>query len=61
MFIYKFTLINFHEEVMNVKYRRYKRAVSATARGARLLWVYDDCARVVIESMYGFRVSITWG
>lgn len=58
---FQFTLINFQGEVIGVKYRRYERAVTATARGAKLLWENDKCARVLIETEYGFLVTITWG
>lgn len=58
---YYFTLFDFNGMVMARLFGRYKGPKSATTRGAALLFSSVKCARVLIESDWGFHITIAWG
>lgn len=57
---FQFTLLNFQGEVIGVEYHRFERSVTASVRGAKLLWQTKDCKRVLVTSDFGFLVTISW-
>jgi len=59
--VFHYTLINFQDEVVGSEDFEYKKIQAAIARGGKLLWDNDKCARVLIRSDWGFNVTIEWG
>lgn len=59
--IFHYTLLNFHDEVMISKDFEYEQVISAIARGGRLFWETESCARVLIATDDGFKATIEWG
>lgn len=58
---YQYTLINFEGKVMGYKYYYYKYPMNAISRGAKIIWLVENCACVIVESYWGFHMTIKWG
>lgn len=58
---YHYTLIDFQSEVMGNEDYEYKQVEAAIARGGKLLWETEHCARVLIRSNWGFHITLDWG
>lgn len=58
---FHFTLFDFQGKVIGYKDYACDKCEAAIARGGKLLWYINNCARVIIEDDYGFNVTIVWG
>ena len=58
---FHFTLIDFHNEVIEVRDTYFINHTSAIAGAFDLFYARESCARVIIESDWGFHVTIEWG
>lgn len=58
---YEYILVNFEGKVMGYKYYYYKNPMNAVSRGAKIIWLVNNCARVVIKSNWGFNMTVEWG
>ena len=59
--LFHFTLIDFQGVVIGETSQSYSAVKHAVGRAGVLQWNTKNCARVIIESDWGFHVTIEWG
>lgn len=59
--LFHFTLIDFQGEVLGETSQSYTAVRYAVGRAGELQWSTDNCARVIVETDWGFHVTIEWG
>lgn len=58
---YSLTLLDFNNLFIDSYTFNFTCPRLAIARAGELLWEIKDCARVIIESEWGFQVTVEWG